>query len=239
MLDTATAPDSTSTAVQRAAYKPLTSYPLGDFLPNGKHTDPAPDPATAGFKLNHLMVRIRDPAVSLPFYIELMGMRTVFTMNAGPFTIYYLGYPQSSQHAEDLPAFGQDTCANLQHTLGLLELYHVHGSEKQPEGYYETGNRPPALGFGHLGFTVPSVPKALDRMRKAGVKIMKDIGSGTSTRQAIPLSEHEEKLGVGLGDIHPNYAAVFDNIAFVQDPDGYVVELVPQAMDPLAPGPPS
>ena len=225
------APDASSST----NYKPATDFPLGDFLPNGTHTDPPPSPATAGFKLNHFMMRIRDPAISLPFYIELMGMRTVFTMNTGPFTIYYLGYPQSSTHAEDLASFGNDTCAKLQHTLGLLELYHVHGSEKQPKGYYETGNRPPALGFGHLGFTVPSVPKALERMRAAGVTVVKEIGSGTSTRAAIPLSEHEEKLGVGIGEVHPNYAAVFDNIAFVQDPDGYIVELVPQAMDPLAP----
>lgn len=218
-------------------YKPVTSFPVGEFLPNGTHNDPPPAAATAGFKLNHFMTRIRDPAVSLPFYVELLGMRIVFTMNTGPFTIYYLGYPQTPEHANDLPSFGNETCANLQHTLGLLELYHIHGSEKQPKGYYETGNRPPALGFGHLGFTVPSVPKALERLRAAGVTVVKDIGPGTSTRRAIPLSEHEEKLGVGLGEVHPNYAAVFDNIAFVQDPDGYIVELVPQAMDPLAPGP--
>jgi lactoylglutathione lyase len=237
MLDDLSSTGSATPASQPSTYKPITSFPVGDFLPNGQHSDPPADPATAGFKLNHFMMRIRDPAISLPFYIDLMGMRTVFTMNTGPFTIYYLGYPQTSTHANDLPTFGQDTCAKLQHTLGLLELYHIHGSESQPEGYYETGNRPPALGFGHLGFTVPDVPKALERMRKAGVKVVKEVGKGTTTRRAIPLSEEEEKRGLGLEDIHGNYAAVFDNIGFVLDPDGYLVELVPQAMDPLAPGP--
>ena len=52
------------------------------------------------------MLRIRDPQESLHFYIDLMGMRTVFTMNTGPFTIYYLGYPQTDEHREDPVKFG-------------------------------------------------------------------------------------------------------------------------------------
>ena len=160
-------------------------------------------------------------------------MRTVFTMNTGPFTIYYLGYPQTENHATDLATFGQDTCAQLQHTLGLLELYHVHGSETQPENYYETGNRPPALGFGHLGFTVPDVPAALRRLRAAGVPVVKELGKGTTTRRAIPLSEEEEKSGVGLGELHEGYAAVFDNIAFVSDPE-YVLAPVRPCLSPFS-----
>ena len=56
-----------------------------------------------------------------------------------------------------------------------------------------------------------------------------------TTNRSIPISEWEESEGVGIGEIHPNYAAVFNKIAFVQDPDGYIVELVPQKMDPLDP----
>lgn len=58
-----------------------TPFPHGAFLPNGLNTDPplsANDP-TVGYKLNHFMMRIRDPEKSMKFYIELMGMRTVFT----------------------------------------------------------------------------------------------------------------------------------------------------------------
>jgi lactoylglutathione lyase len=212
-----------------------TPFPLGDFLPGGLKNDPplpSSDP-TIGYKLNHFMLRIRDPKASLNFYMNLMGMRTVFTMNTGPFTIYYLGYPQTPEHCADLPKFGAETFANLQHTLGLLELYHVHGSEKQGEGYYSTGNEPPNLGFGHLGFTVPDVPAAIARLSEAGVKVLKPLN--VTTRESIPLSEWEAKNGVGVDEIHPNYAKVFDNIAFVQDPDGYTVELVPQRMDPNNP----
>ena len=159
------------------------------------------------------------------FYITLMGMRTVFTLNVGPFTIYYLGYPQTDEHRADIPKFGLDTAMNLQSTLGLLELYHVHGSEKQPDGYYQTGNSPPNLGFGHLGFTVPDVKGALDRLKAEGVEVVKDLG--VVSLRSIPISEWENENGVGTEDlgtdteIHHEYKKVFGKIAFVRDPVSY------------------
>ncbi|KAL4791524.1 Glyoxalase/Bleomycin resistance protein/Dihydroxybiphenyl dioxygenase [Aspergillus venezuelensis] len=211
-------------------------FELGAFLPGGHNTDPAlpENSPTAGFKLNHFMLRIRDPKRSLRFYIDLMGMRTVFTMNCGPWTIYYLGYPDTPEDRSNIPAWSAKVAdpRTLTQTLGLLELYHVHGSEKpEAEGGVEisTGNAPPNLGFGHLGFTVPDVPATLERLRKEGVSVIKELG--VTDRKSIPLSEWEEGRGVGVGEIHPNYATVFDQIAFVADPDGYTVELVPQAMN--------
>lgn len=205
-------------------------FPIGEFLPNGStyRTDPplSPSDPTIGYKLNHLMLRIRDPEASLSFYVNLMGMRTVFTFNTGPFTIYYLGYPQTDADRADLQAWGEKTCGVLPHTLGLLELYHIHGSEKQPKGYYTTGNDAPHLGFGQVGFTIPDVKSALERLKRAGVKVLKDLG--VSTRESIPLSSYEVGKGVGKGEIHTNYSKILDQIAFVADPDGYLVELVPQ-----------
>lgn len=192
--------------------------PVGTFFPNGLKNDPPlpPDDPTIGYKFNHVMVRIRDPARSLHFYIDLMGMRTVFTMNTGPFTIYYLGYPQTAAHRADLPTYGEDTLAALPHTLGLFELYHIHGSENEPEDYYSTGNTPPHLGLGHLGFSVPDVPAALDRLRSHGVEVIKDLG--VATRESVPLSQWEAQRGIGLGEPHPVYQKAFEQIAFVKDP---------------------
>ena len=143
-------------------------------------------------------------------------------MNVGPFTIYYLGYPQTPEHLADLAKFGADTAMNLQHTLGLLELYHVHGSETQAPDYYSNGNTPPDLGFGHLGFTVPNVPEALARLKENGVEVVKDLG--VCDRASIPISDWENERGVGVevkgteSEIHPEYAKVFNKIAFVRDP---------------------
>ncbi|KAF5706656.1 lactoylglutathione lyase [Fusarium globosum] len=174
-----------------------------------------------GYKLNHFMMRIRDPKKSMEFYTKLMGMRTVFVLNAGPFTVYYLGYPQTDEHRVDLTKFAIDTITNLPHTLGLLELFHIHGSEKQQSGFYSTGNTPPNLGFGHLGFTVPNVSQALMRLRAQGVPVLKDIGP---CEAPILISDWEKQRGVGVSvkgtdsELHPGYAKLLEQIAFIQDP---------------------
>ncbi|KAK7588283.1 hypothetical protein V3481_007311 [Fusarium oxysporum f. sp. vasinfectum] len=221
--------------MENSASSKVTPFPHGVFLPNGHGTNPIlpPNDPTIGYKLNHFMMRIRDPKKSMEFYIDLMGMRTVFVLNAGPFTVYYLGYPQTDEHRVDLAKFAVDTITNLPHTLGLLELFHVHGSEKQEPGFYATGNTPPNLGFGHLGFTVTNVPQALMRFRAHGVPVLKDIGP---CEAPIPISDWEKQRGVGVSvkgtesELHPGYAKLLEQIAFVQDPDGYIVELVPQNM---------
>ncbi|EQB56240.1 lactoylglutathione lyase [Colletotrichum gloeosporioides Cg-14] len=207
--------------------------------PDGDHTSHtagdeaaiSPGDPTIGYQFNHMMLRIRDPARSLHFYIDLMGMRTVFTMNTGPFTIHYLGYPQTTEHRADLAKFREDTVSKLPHTLGLFELYHVHDSENESEGYYSNGNQPPNLGLGHLGFSVPDVPLALERLKANGVEVVKDLGS--ATREDVPLSSWEAERGIGLGDLTSAYKNVFEQIAFVKDPDGYIVELVPQNLQGL------
>lgn len=197
-----------------------TEMPVGEFMPNGLGTDPplTSDDPTLGYKLFHVMLRIRDPVQSLHFYIDLMGMRTVFTMDTGPFTIYYLGYPQTDEHRADLGKFGRDTLAQLAYTPGLIELYHVHGSENEPEGYYSTGNQPPNLGLGHIGFSVPDVPLAVERLRNHGVEVLKELGA--VSREDVPLSQWEAGKKIGLGDLHPAYQHVFGQIAFVKDPVG-------------------
>ncbi|KAJ5760651.1 GLO1-Glyoxalase I [Penicillium odoratum] len=163
-------------------------------------------------------MRIQDPVRSLRFYVELLGMRTVFVMNAGPFTIYYLGYPKTPEHQADPAKFGEETFANLAHTFGLLELYHIHGTENEPAGLYSTGNQPPNLVLGHLGFTVPDVTKTLEYLKLHGAQIEKDLG--VATRESIPLSQWEVQRGIGLGSVHPAYQKIFEQIAFVRDPVG-------------------
>ncbi|RJE22476.1 lactoylglutathione lyase Glo1 [Aspergillus sclerotialis] len=154
-------------------------------------------------------------------------------MNTGPFTIYYLGYPPPNTNQDTLQSWAEETSNihTLTQTLGLLELYHIHGSEKQvEEGGIEmsTGNQVPNLGFGHLGFTVPDVPATVERLRKDGVRIVKELGS--IGRETVPLSQFEAERGVGVGEISEEYARFWRQIACVADPDGYIIELLPQNM---------
>ena len=107
-------------------------------------------------------------------------------------------------------------------TLGLLELFHIHGAENQPEGLYGSGNTPPYLGFCHLGFCVPDLPATVERLKANGVTVVKDIG--TATRESIPISEWENERGMGVevegteSVMHPMFKQIFANFVYVQDP---------------------
>lgn len=88
----------------------------------------------------------------------------------------------------------------------------MHGTEDE----VSTGNVPPHLGLAHLGFTVPDVQVAVERLRAAGVRVLKDLGR--CERGDVPLSRWEEERGVGVGEIHENYAWFFEKFAMVADP---------------------
>lgn len=69
------------------------NFPPGPYAP-GEHIMPPArpaSPATEGYRINHLMMRIKDPEASLKFYCDCMGLHVVFIFNPGPWTIYYLG----------------------------------------------------------------------------------------------------------------------------------------------------
>lgn len=148
-----------------------------------------------------------------------MGMRTVFALNTGPITAYYLGYPQTADHRSDTATFAKETAQHsvLTRTLGLLELRHHHGSEKEPDGSISSGSVPPYLGFGHLGFTVPSVPDAVHRLRKAGMKVLKDVGEVPN--ESIPITSWEKQdKGIATQGLDKKFLLILNQIAFVEDP---------------------
>ncbi|KAI5781536.1 Glyoxalase/Bleomycin resistance protein/Dihydroxybiphenyl dioxygenase [Geopyxis carbonaria] len=193
-----------------------------DFTP-GEHVlgaDPPPPPETAGFRLNHLMLRIKDPARSLRFYKEGFGMRTVFTFNTGLWTIYYLGHPDTPEEQ------GPEMIATLGQRKGLLELYHIP-HDATPA--YASGNEPGNYGFGHVGFTVPDVAVALERLLRVcpGTEVVKGLGGDGFGTMGVPVPEGMGEREAGER-VEEGYKAVFRQLAFVRDPDGYVVELVPQ-----------
>jgi len=213
--------DSTpSEAQDSASTADINGFEPGKFNINGHQTEQplAPDDPTAGYMLNHLMLRIRDPKPSMHFYVNLMGMRTVFVLNTGPFTVYYLGYPSTPEHRADPVKFATETQPAMGTTKGLLELVHYHGSEEAEGGKYRyvNGNDPPQLGFGHLGFTVPDVKATVERLEKEGVEVVKHTGS--SSRESAGLTEWEAERGIGLGELQGPFQHVLEQIAFVRDP---------------------
>lgn len=97
------------------------------------------------YRMNHTMLRVKDPQVSLKFYQEVMGMKLVRTSEneAGGFNLYFLGYPESNPPAKT------DASNPVAEWEGLLELTWNYGTEKQEGKVYHDGNSEPQ-GFGHI-----------------------------------------------------------------------------------------
>jgi lactoylglutathione lyase len=119
----------------------------------------------------HTMLRVGDLERSVAFY-RLLGMeeRRRRDVPEGKYTLAFLGFPDDPSGAE-------------------IELTYNYGVDR-----YDLGT-----AFGHIAIGVPDVAAACDRLRAAGVKIVREPG---------PV-----KFGTTV-------------IAFIEDPDGYRIELI-------------
>ncbi|KAF2661465.1 Glyoxalase/Bleomycin resistance protein/Dihydroxybiphenyl dioxygenase [Lophiostoma macrostomum CBS 122681] len=191
------------------------NFPPGPYTP-GQHVIPPPrpaSPATAEWRLNHLMLRIKDPEKSLRFYNDCFGLHVVFIFNVGPWTIYYLG-PRDVE------------ISSLGTSKGLLELYHIPSDSSFS---YTSGNdytTPSGIGFGHIGFTVPDVAAALERVKSFGFEVIKPLEEAKEETMGVPSAV----VSGQAGEVQEGYKNVFRQLAFVKDPDGYWVEIVPQVV---------
>jgi catechol 2,3-dioxygenase-like lactoylglutathione lyase family enzyme len=87
------------------------------------------------------MIRVRDNEKSLSWYKDVLGMRLLKTIDGSDFTIYFLGYLEPDFNPED---------PKIAYREGLLELTWNHGTEKDDNFKYHSGNDEPK-GFGHIG----------------------------------------------------------------------------------------
>ncbi|KAJ3765662.1 glyoxalase I [Lentinula raphanica] len=85
---------------------------------------------------------------------------------------------------------------------GVLQLTHNHGTE-QDESFagYASGNSDPGRGFGHIAITVNDVEEACARFEQLGVQFKKRLQDGKMR-----------------------------HVAFILDPDGYWIEVVPSTL---------
>ncbi|KAI0328353.1 glyoxalase I [Cubamyces sp. BRFM 1775] len=87
---------------------------------------------------------------------------------------------------------------------GILELTHNHGTESDPSFQgYASGNADPGRGFGHIAITVDDVEAACARFEQLGVRFQKRLTDGK-----------------------------MKHIAFILDPDGYWIEILPNTFKP-------
>lgn len=150
------------------------------------------DAETASYRLNHTMYRIKDPQASLHFYTKVLGMEVLDTLEGGDFTLFFLAYDHSNGAVSTEEKTRTRTLRE-----GILELTYNHGTEKDADFSYHTGNSEPR-GYGHIAITVDDIHAACERFEKLGVTFQKRLTDGK-----------------------------MKNIAFIKDPDGYWVEILP------------
>lgn len=153
-------------------------------------------PEAQHFVLNQTMLRIKDPAQSLPFYCDVLGMTLLRQLDfaAMRFSLFFLGYARSFDGP--VPDAPEARTAFTFRQCGLIELTHNWGTETEPGLAYHDGNSDPR-GFGHIGVSVPDVAAACARFDAMGVNFVK---------------RPDEGLMKGL--------------AFIRDPDGYWIEIL-------------
>lgn len=115
-------------------------------------------PQTQGFRLNHTMLRVKDPERALAFYSKVFGMQVLRRLDFEEmkFSLYFLA------NVEESDSVPEDTRARTAWTFsqkGLLELTHNWGTENEQDFAYHDGNAEPQ-GFGHICFHVPDLEAA-------------------------------------------------------------------------------
>ena len=154
------------------------------------------DPQTHDYVFNQTMLRIKSPRASLAFYTGVMGMTLVRKLDF-PDMEFSL-YFLAAVAPDEVEQWSEDDDERLVQTFGrraLLELTYNWGDEDDPEVDYHNGNTDPR-GFGHIGFAVPDLDAACARFEAEGVDFVKRPDEGK-----------------------------MQDIAFIQDPDGYWIEI--------------
>jgi len=160
------------------------------------------------------MLRIKDPARSVPFYEKHFGMKLVhrYDFPQWKFSLYFMECVRNADVAKLPPAGTHESEHYLWSMKGTaLELTHNHGTESDASFAIWSGNsgrdlpetsplhisKGPVRGFGHIAFNVPDVYATSKELEAAGVKFQKRPDEGR-----------------------------MKGLAFCFDPDGYWIELV-------------
>lgn len=130
------------------------------------------------YKLNHTMIRVKDPKRSVAFY-EFLGLKLINKIPNpdAKFDLYFLAYdsPKAVSHG-----------AHWTDREGIVELTHNYGTEDNPDYKIANGNADPR-GFGHLCISVDNLQAACQRIEDAGYKFQKKLTDGRMRHIAFAL----------------------------------------------------
>lgn len=165
-----------------------------------------------GWQWQQTMLRIKDPAISVPFYQQHFGLTLIACLKFPElkFDLYFLAsLPEGESY--DLDPHSDAAQQYLWQGIygeqqgATLELTHNYGTETLPGPIYHPGNKlqdpklgaPGRDGFGHIAFNTHNVEEVCKTLERKDVTFKK--------------RPHEGRM---------------PGLAFVLDPDGYWIEIV-------------
>ncbi|KAI9372449.1 glyoxalase I [Aspergillus egyptiacus] len=130
---------------------------------------------TSTYKLNHTMIRVKDPKKSVEFY-KFLGLNQIQKLEFpdNKFSLYFLAYNgpsslQGDRHQGD---------RHWTDRHAVLELTHNYGTESDPNYSVANGNTEPYRGFGHIAVSVDNIEQACKRLEDAGYPFQKKLTEG-------------------------------------------------------------
>ncbi|TPX71934.1 lactoylglutathione lyase [Spizellomyces sp. 'palustris'] len=144
------------------------------------------------------MYRVKDPKTSVDFYSQKLGMSLIVKIDFEE-AKFSLYFLAYGVPKSIQEASFEERRKYAFSRPGVLELTHNWGTETDDSFKgYHTGNSEPK-GYGHIGVIVDDVDAACARLEEQGVNFLKKPNDGR-----------------------------MKNIAFVTDPDGYWIEILPK-----------
>lgn len=151
------------------------------------------------------MLRIKDPAKTVPFYEDSFGLKLLhsYHFNEMGFSLYFMGsplpdtvYPEPGTKASEQLLWDSPGVT--------LEFTHNHGAESYNGLEMCSGNVEPYRGFGHIAMNTDNVYSSYDRLAAKGVSFQKTPDGGK-----------------------------MKGISFALDPDGYWIEICERSQNAL------
>jgi lactoylglutathione lyase len=131
-------------------------------------------------RMNHTMVRVKDPIRSLKFYKEVLGMKLYSVLEVTPaeFTLYFLGYEHDKGYIE-----GKETAISKAARQSIIELTHNWGTENDDsfEGYYIFGQDEKVIGFDHFSISCKDSASFIKKLEEKDVKFVEKSSNETAT----------------------------------------------------------
>jgi lactoylglutathione lyase len=156
-------------------------------------------PNPHNFSWQQTMLRIKDPKVSVPFYVKQFDMKLVdkYEFPEKKLSLFFLASipPDVTSLPEPGSEEAHKTLWNWKGTT--LNLSHNHGTENDDTFKVNNGNVEPHRGFGHIAFFTDDVYAACEKLEADGVKFQKKPDEGR-----------------------------MKGLAFALDPDGYWIEII-------------